>query len=308
MQLKLGRIKVRGVIEAAVAGLRERLKQSGIELEIKIEPGIDEFVADGARVTQILYNLLANAIGFSPPGGRVMLSCRRDQAMLAFTVEDQGCGIPEEYQSAVFERFESRANGSGHRGAGLGLTIVRSLVELHGGSDHARLHARPRHAGAGAFAARKRDGRRGVGTRAAPRGMSFSWRLDELDLVGLDRLAQRLALILKPGDVIALSGPLGAGKTTFARLLLTRLGGEGEVPSPSFALVQAYETPRFIVQHCDFYRLQPGDLGELGLEDALASSVTHRRMAGARGRLAARKTGSTSPWTRRPTLIAAASS
>ena len=134
MQLKLTRIKVRGVIEAAVAGLRERLKQSGIALEIKIEPGIDEFVADGARVTQILYNLLANAIGFSPSGGRVMLSCRRDQAMLAFTVEDQGCGIPEEYQSAVFERFESRANGSGHRGAGLGLTIVRSLVELHGGS------------------------------------------------------------------------------------------------------------------------------------------------------------------------------
>ncbi len=133
MQLKLTRIKVRGVIEAAVAGLRERLKQSGIELEIKIDPGIDEFVADGARVTQILYNLLANAIGFSPPGGRVMLSCRHDQAMLAFTVEDQGCGIPEEYQSAVFERFESRANGSGHRGAGLGLTIVRSLVELHGG-------------------------------------------------------------------------------------------------------------------------------------------------------------------------------
>lgn len=134
LQLKLTRIKVRGVIEAAVAGLRERLKQSGIQLEIRIEPRIDEFVADAARVTQILYNLLANAIGFSASGGRVMLSCRRDHAMLAFTVEDQGCGIPEEYQSSVFERFESRSNGSGHRGAGLGLTIVRSLVELHGGT------------------------------------------------------------------------------------------------------------------------------------------------------------------------------
>ena len=104
--------------------------------------------------------------------------------------------------------------------------------------------------------------------------MSASLSLDDVDLVALDRLAQRLALILKPGDVITLSGPLGAGKTTFARLLLTRLGTEGEVPSPSFALVQIYATPRFSVQHCDFYRLEPGELAELGLEDGLTTSLT----------------------------------
>jgi signal transduction histidine kinase len=124
---------VRGVIDAAVLGLRERLKQNRIELDIRIEPGIDEFVADGPRVTQILYNLLANAIGFSSPGGRIVLSCAHEDDKLAFTVEDEGCGIPAEFQSAVFDRFESRANGSGHRGAGLGLSIVKSLVELHGG-------------------------------------------------------------------------------------------------------------------------------------------------------------------------------
>jgi N-acetylmuramate 1-kinase len=104
--------------------------------------------------------------------------------------------------------------------------------------------------------------------------MRATWSLDDVDLVGLDRLAQRLALILKPGDVIALSGPLGAGKTTFARLLLTRLGAEGEVPSPTFALVQSYATPRFPVNHCDFYRLEASELGELGLEDMLATAVT----------------------------------
>jgi tRNA threonylcarbamoyl adenosine modification protein YjeE len=103
--------------------------------------------------------------------------------------------------------------------------------------------------------------------------MSLSWSLDEFDLVELDRLAQRLAIILKLGDLITLSGPLGAGKTTFARLLLTRLGAEGEVPSPTFALVQAYATPRFTVHHCDFYRLQAGELAELGLDDLLADSV-----------------------------------
>ena len=104
--------------------------------------------------------------------------------------------------------------------------------------------------------------------------MSANWSLDGVDLVELDRLAQLLALVLKPGDVIAVSGPLGAGKTSFARFLLARLGVEGEVPSPTFSLVQAYASPRFIVHHCDFYRLEPRELAELGLDDLLPSSVT----------------------------------
>jgi signal transduction histidine kinase len=54
--------------------------------------------------------------------------------MIFFSVEDQGVGIPEDYQQAVFDRFESRSHGSRHRGAGLGLSIVKSLAELHGGT------------------------------------------------------------------------------------------------------------------------------------------------------------------------------
>ena len=103
--------------------------------------------------------------------------------------------------------------------------------------------------------------------------MSLSWSLDDVDLVGLDILVSRIALSLKAGDVIALSGPLGAGKTTFARSLVTRLGGEDEVPSPTFALMQRYETKRLTLTHCDFYRLEPSELDELGLEDALGEGV-----------------------------------
>ena len=103
--------------------------------------------------------------------------------------------------------------------------------------------------------------------------MTTSWTLEDADLVGLDIVASRLALALRPGDAVTLSGPLGAGKTTLARALVGRLGGEDEVPSPTFALMQRYETPRLVVTHCDFYRLEPRELAELGLDDALAEGV-----------------------------------
>jgi signal transduction histidine kinase len=122
------------VIQQAVQGVAERLKQNDVELDIEIEPGIDRFTADDRRVTQMLYNLLSNAIGFSEDGGKIALKCGRRDAMIAFSVEDQGVGIPEDYQQAVFDRFESRSHGSRHRGAGLGLSIVKSLAELHGGT------------------------------------------------------------------------------------------------------------------------------------------------------------------------------
>jgi signal transduction histidine kinase len=115
LELKLAPVKVSQVIEQAVQGLRERIKQNDLVLDIDIEPGIDEFVADGKRVIQMLYNLLSNAIGFSNAGDKIALHCGRRNSMLAFTVADQGVGIPEDYQRAVFDRFESRSHGSRHR-------------------------------------------------------------------------------------------------------------------------------------------------------------------------------------------------
>jgi tRNA threonylcarbamoyladenosine biosynthesis protein TsaE len=84
-------------------------------------------------------------------------------------------------------------------------------------------------------------------------------------------LGERLAAQARPGDVIVLHGDLGAGKTTLARALIRRLAGpETEAPSPTFTLVQTYQTPGLAVWHFDLYRLEhPGEARELGLEEAV---------------------------------------
>ena len=84
-------------------------------------------------------------------------------------------------------------------------------------------------------------------------------------------LGEKLAGVLRAGDVVTLSGPLGAGKTTLARGLLAALGLEGEAPSPSYAIVQSYAPPEVTlpVLHVDLYRIEAEDeLYELGLDDA----------------------------------------
>ncbi|HMK81295.1 MAG TPA: tRNA (adenosine(37)-N6)-threonylcarbamoyltransferase complex ATPase subunit type 1 TsaE, partial [Xanthobacteraceae bacterium] len=85
------------------------------------------------------------------------------------------------------------------------------------------------------------------------------------------RLAMDVAATLAPGDMVTLSGDLGAGKTTFARTVIRNLAGDHrlEVPSPTFTLVQTYALPRFPVMHGDLYRVsEPRELIELGFEDA----------------------------------------
>ncbi len=89
-------------------------------------------------------------------------------------------------------------------------------------------------------------------------------------------LGAALATHARRGDVIALSGPLGAGKTTLARGFIQKMsGGEEEVVSPTFTLVQVYETPGAPIWHFDLYRLnQPEDALELGFEEALATAIS----------------------------------
>ena len=96
--------------------------------------GIGAMRGDGKRLRQVLFNLLSNAIGFSAPGQTVTLAALRRGDEISIKVSDQGRGIPAEVIDKVFERFHTETMGSRHRGAGLGLSIVRSFVELHGGT------------------------------------------------------------------------------------------------------------------------------------------------------------------------------
>jgi signal transduction histidine kinase len=134
LELKLAPVKVADVVDTAVLGVRDRANRARLNLDIRVAQDALEFIADEARVRQVLYNLLANAIGFSRPADSIRVSVWRESGMMAFAVEDNGVGIPKDQQQRVLERFESRSQGSKHRGAGLGLSIVKSLVELHGGT------------------------------------------------------------------------------------------------------------------------------------------------------------------------------
>jgi len=151
MELEYGNVDIAAAIEAASDSLRDRMAEAGITLSLTVPDGIGSFEADEKRVRQVLFNLLSNAIGFSDPGQTVTLACRRETAgetagetggetageetgHIVFEVRDTGPGIPEDVRRSVFERFESHSLGTRHRGAGLGLSIVKSFVELHGGS------------------------------------------------------------------------------------------------------------------------------------------------------------------------------
>ncbi len=133
MELRMEDVDINKTIREAAEGVQDRLAESQVELSLIMPPDIGRFSADGKRIRQILFNLLSNAIGFSEAGQTVTLSAFRRADDIVFKVSDHGRGIPPEILDKVFTRFETHTLNSRHRGVGLGLSIVRAFVELHGG-------------------------------------------------------------------------------------------------------------------------------------------------------------------------------
>ncbi|WP_336811743.1 sensor histidine kinase [Bosea sp. MMO-172] len=141
LTLEIQDVDVADAIAQAASGLQDRLTDSKLDLKVEIDARTGPLRADGKRLRQVLFNLLSNAIGFSSAGQTVTVNATRTGGDIRITVSDQGRGIPAEVMEKVFERFESHSLGSSHRGVGLGLSIVRSIVELHGG--HVELDSAP---------------------------------------------------------------------------------------------------------------------------------------------------------------------
>ena len=134
MQLDISEMNIDRTIAAAAELVADRLDEHRIKLAIDATEAPASFHGDETRIRQILYNLLSNAANYAPEASTIRLTCRRLADGVEFSVHDDGPGMPPDVLESVFRRFEPRANGGRRRGAGLGLSIVKSFVELHGGS------------------------------------------------------------------------------------------------------------------------------------------------------------------------------
>jgi signal transduction histidine kinase len=134
MELDIGEVRIDQTIANAVELVSERLREHGIRVRVEIHRAPKSFNADENRVRQILFNLLSNAANYAPENSEIMLVCEGSESGVVFCVHDDGPGMPAEFLDTVFRRFESRTNGGRRRGAGLGLAVVKSFVELHGGT------------------------------------------------------------------------------------------------------------------------------------------------------------------------------
>jgi len=135
MELDRQPVLLRDAVLTAAKSASAQLKEKGVKLNVKLpKTGADaKFIADPIRVQQVLANLLANAINFTPAGKNVTLESADDGDSISFAITDSGPGVAREDRDKIFDRFASKSQESGQRGAGLGLAIARSLVDLHGG-------------------------------------------------------------------------------------------------------------------------------------------------------------------------------
>jgi signal transduction histidine kinase len=133
MELETRAVDVCDMMQGVLTLTRERARNQGLDLNLDCPADIGTIEADERRLKQALFNLVSNAIKFTPAGGSIGIEARRADGELVLAVSDTGIGIPEADQVRVFDKFERGSAQNEHSGAGLGLSLVKSLIELHGG-------------------------------------------------------------------------------------------------------------------------------------------------------------------------------
>jgi signal transduction histidine kinase len=136
MELEPSEFELPQALQNALTLIRERAQRHGIALGLQIDPGLGTIRADERKFKQIALNLLSNAVKFTPDGGRVDVSAKRNGASIEVAVSDTGIGIAPEDQAAVFEEFKQVGRDYTRKaeGTGLGLALTKRFVELHGGT------------------------------------------------------------------------------------------------------------------------------------------------------------------------------
>jgi signal transduction histidine kinase len=138
LQLDLARVSLLPVIETAAARARAARPGFDVLLSLDLDPAAGTVLGDAARLEQVVSNLISNALKFTPSPGRIEVSLRRAGDHVRLVVTDTGCGIAADALSRVFDEFYQGRRPAPGGGLGLGLAIVRRIVELHGGTVHAQ--------------------------------------------------------------------------------------------------------------------------------------------------------------------------
>jgi PAS domain S-box-containing protein len=139
VRLDLKQVSMHDVVQAAVDSVTPTAIAKGIRLISLLEPAHAAISGDHSRLQQVVWNLLSNALKFTPKGGHVQVLLRRVNSHIELSVSDDGVGIPATYLPHVFDRFSQRDSSTTrvHGGLGLGLAICKQLIELHGGTIRA---------------------------------------------------------------------------------------------------------------------------------------------------------------------------
>lgn len=134
LELDLAPMDARVMLDSVVSLSRERARKRELALELECADELGTLVMDERRIKQALFNLVSNAIKHTPPGGQITIAAAREDDALTITVSDTGAGIASADRERVFEKFERGADGEQHGGVGLGLALVKSFIDLHGGT------------------------------------------------------------------------------------------------------------------------------------------------------------------------------